>query len=236
MSDRAQDQVASLPLFPLANVVLFPYVRLPLYIFEPRYRQMTKAALEGGRHIGMVTVVPDQIEQIGGDPGVFPIGCAGRIQRCKQRSDGTYELMLEGIFRFRIDRELDRDDGRLYRSADVSVLEDPDLDLDPAPNRRNPAAEAIEQQRAEVHRRYATLLEREAPEFLDHFKSGKLEPIPDSVYVNTISMALDIDPLEKQSLLECPSTRARFERLLVVLEFKLANTLVSSPPGESPLQ
>lgn len=235
MSDRAQGQVASLPLFPLANVVLFPYVRLPLYIFEPRYRQMTKEALEGGRQIGMVTVVPDQIEQIGGDPGVFPIGCAGRIESCKQRSDGTYELMLEGVFRFRIDRELDRDDGRLYRSADVSVLEDPDLDLDPAPN-RDPSVQAIEQQRAEVHHRYATLLEREAPEFLDHFQSGKLEPIPNSVYVNTISMALDIDPLEKQSLLECPSTLARFERLLAVLEFKLANTLVSGASGEPPLQ
>ena len=45
-----------IPIFPLPAVVLFPRVRAPLHIFEPRYREMTRAALAGSRRIGMVTV------------------------------------------------------------------------------------------------------------------------------------------------------------------------------------
>ena len=53
------DELLRIPIFPLENVVLFPRVQVPLHIFEPRYRQMTRAALEGGRRIGMVVVRPD---------------------------------------------------------------------------------------------------------------------------------------------------------------------------------
>ena len=48
-----------LPIFPLASVVLFPNVQVPLYIFEPRYRQMTADALDGDRAIGMVLLRAD---------------------------------------------------------------------------------------------------------------------------------------------------------------------------------
>lgn len=231
MTDPVQQRVRSLPIFPLPSVVLFPFVRVPLFIFEPRYRQMTEVAIKSGGYIGMVTIVPDQVDQISGEPAVFPIGCVGRIESATQRPDGTYDLVLEGVSRFRIDREIDRDPRMLFRAADVDLLHEPDVDLSPAPNPDpDPTVRAVEQRRAEVHDRYSTLLEREAPEFLKHFRSGGLESIPNSVYVNSIAVALDISTLEKQSLLECPSTLTRFERLLAVLEFKLAD---ASPLGAS---
>ena len=52
-------QIESLALFPLSNVVLLPEVSVPLYVFEPRYRQLTRDALEGGQRIGMATVRPE---------------------------------------------------------------------------------------------------------------------------------------------------------------------------------
>ena len=52
-SDRDNELIEILPLFPLANVVLFPQLRVPLYIFEPRYRQMIEAALAGNARIGI---------------------------------------------------------------------------------------------------------------------------------------------------------------------------------------
>ena len=48
-------------LFPLSNVVLFPRVRAPLHVFEPRYRQMVEHALASERRIGMATVLPEHV-------------------------------------------------------------------------------------------------------------------------------------------------------------------------------
>ena len=46
----------TIPIFPLGNVVLFPGTHVPLHIFEPRYREMTQAAIQSNRRIGMVAV------------------------------------------------------------------------------------------------------------------------------------------------------------------------------------
>jgi Lon protease-like protein len=165
-SSGTGQRVEMLPIFPLPSVVLFPFVRVPLFIFEPRYRQMIKIAIERDGVIGMVTVVPDEIEMMAGDPAV----------------------------------------------------------------------RAIEEYRAQVHAQYTTLLEREAPEFHERFRSGQLDAIPNSVYVNSIAVALDISTLEKQSLLDCPSTFTRFERLLAVLDFKLAEPRLHSIANPTSLQ
>ena len=97
---------------------------MPLYIFEPRYRQMTRDALEGGMQIGMVTVRPDSVRDMVGDPPVFDVGCVGRIAHAQQRPDGTYQMMLIGESRFRILEEHARGPEQLYRSARVALLED----------------------------------------------------------------------------------------------------------------
>ena len=67
---------AALPIFPLSNVVLFPAIQTPLHIFEARYRQMVEHALAGDRRIGMVTVEPERVLDMSGDPPVFAIGSA----------------------------------------------------------------------------------------------------------------------------------------------------------------
>src|SRR5512147_373282 len=111
-----------LPLFPLSNVVLFPRVRAPLHIFEPRYRQMTEHALAGERRIGMVVVPPEHLERIAGDPPVYAIGCAGVISASQRLPDGRFHIMLDGTWRFRIQEELPHAPGRLYRLARVERL------------------------------------------------------------------------------------------------------------------
>ena len=64
-------QSDTIPIFPLHSVVLFPTQTVPLYIFEPRYRQMIADALEGVRRIGMVAVRPDHFAELAGDPPIF---------------------------------------------------------------------------------------------------------------------------------------------------------------------
>lgn len=227
MTDQGAERVEFLPIFPLDSVVLFPRVRVPLYIFEPRYRQMTEAALGGSGRIGMVTVVPEQVDLIGHDPELFPIGCAGQIKSSKKRGDGTYDILLEGVFRFRIEREIDRPEGQLYREAQVAILPDDESE---------PTGPEIQQLRTQVHQRYDRLLERIAPEHLEHFRSMGFDTMPHAVYANTISVSLSIDTVEKQSLLESSSTLVRLERLLAVLEFKLAEPLSRGPSNPASIQ
>ena len=71
-----------LPIFPLSNVVLFPNLQVPLHLFEPRYRQMARDALDGAGRIGMVVVRPDHVAEMASDPPIFPIGCAGTTRWC----------------------------------------------------------------------------------------------------------------------------------------------------------
>ncbi len=211
----------TVPLFPLATVALFPAVRLPLYIFEPRYQQMTGVALEGERVIGMVTVVPSgrtaDPATMAGDPEIYPIGCLGLIQAAKRRSDGTWDIALEGIARFEVDRELDRPEGRLYREARVRML-----DEEHAAEPEAEAQEEIDRLRVEVHRSYGAALRLLAPQHVDAFHAQNFDTVSDDLYANTVCLSLDIDTVEKQGLLECPGTRARLERVLAVLEFKIA--------------
>ena len=114
-----------IPIFPLPEVVLLPGEVLPLHIFEPRYRQMTEAALEAERLIGMVTVRPDACEEMGGNPPIYAVGCVGFINEHQRLPDGRYNVVLRGVKRFRVQSESAPDLERLYRLADARWLEDP---------------------------------------------------------------------------------------------------------------
>ena len=82
---------ASIPLFPLPNVVLFPNVFLPLHIFERRYRQMVADALDGDRIIGMTLLRPGYEANYEGRPSIYDIGCAGVITHSQPLADGPPE-------------------------------------------------------------------------------------------------------------------------------------------------
>jgi Lon protease-like protein len=96
------EQIESLPLFPLSDVVLLPEISAPLTLFEPRYRQMARDAIAGTNQIGMVTVRPDSVDQMEDDPPIFDIGCLGRIAHAQEQPDGTFQILLLGVDRFRI--------------------------------------------------------------------------------------------------------------------------------------
>src|SRR5260370_13052016 len=109
-------------LFPLPNVVLFPEALLPLHMFEPRYLQMTAEALADDRLIAMVLLKPGLEGQYRQRPPIHPVGCVGKIVAEEAFEDGTYDILLRGLFRVRILGEVEND--KLYRSAQVQELED----------------------------------------------------------------------------------------------------------------
>jgi Lon protease-like protein len=109
-------------LFPLPNLVLFPYVVQPLHIFEPRYRQMTADALEGDRLIAMATLAPGWESGYQGNPPIYPTICIGRIIKAEPLPDGRYNLLLLGLSRAHIVHEESSD--KLYRTAQTQLLEE----------------------------------------------------------------------------------------------------------------
>jgi Lon protease-like protein len=216
--DRDTDRLA---LFPLANVVLFPRVQTPLHLFEPRYRQMAEHVLAGGRTLGMVTVPPEHAAAMKGDPPVYAVGCAGVITQSQRQPDGRYNIVLEGTHRFRIEHEIERTEGRLYRVAAVEWLEDV---FDPAD------AERIAELRAHLIRLVS--------DFAKHSRAAKgveiseslFEELDDVTFVNSLSNAFAFAPEEKQGLLETDDVARRFERLEALLSFRLAEITTPGAP------
>jgi Lon protease-like protein len=107
------------PIFPLPNVVLFPHGLLPLHIFEPRYREMTRAALDGERLIAMALLKPGWEADYQGRPPVYDVVGVGRILQDAKLPDGRYNLLLAGVGRARILEEVQSEP---FREARVELL------------------------------------------------------------------------------------------------------------------
>ena len=84
--------------------MLFPNVFLPLHIFELRYRAMVGSVLEEDRIIGMVLLRPGWESGYDGFPA-YPVGCAGLITHAERLSDGRFNIVLQGLEKFRITGE-----------------------------------------------------------------------------------------------------------------------------------
>ena len=93
-------------LFPLPNFVLFPHVMQPLHLFERRYRELFEDALRGDGLIAMALLEPGWENDYEGRPALYPMACLGRISAYFQLSDGTYNVLVLGLRRVKLVREL----------------------------------------------------------------------------------------------------------------------------------
>ena len=105
-STQFSDLPASLPVFPLGGVLLLPYGRLPLNIFEERYLAMVDDALRSERLIGIIQP-SNEADSQQKSPPLYKTGCAGRITAFSETDDGRYLVTLLGVCRFNIDQEID---------------------------------------------------------------------------------------------------------------------------------
>lgn len=210
MEDRAAP--VSLPevlsVFPLTGVLLLPGTRLPLHIFEPRYRNMVHDALEAEGVFGMIQpFVPqdDNLPRPGAEraaPELYGVGCAGRIERWEKSPDGRYMVQLRGVSRFRVREELSLERGYRRVRPDYECFGD----------LRDAEAGTVDRPRlTRALRRYA-----QARGFAVDLE--RLDPIPDADLVNTLGVAVPFHPSEKQALLEAGTLGERERVLLSLLE------------------
>lgn len=91
---------AQVPVMPLPGALLFPHALLPLYIFEPRYRAMLEHALQHHRMVSVALIKPGCPEWHAAED-FFHVAGVGLIRACVGRSDGTSNLILQGLDRVR---------------------------------------------------------------------------------------------------------------------------------------
>jgi len=153
----------------------------------------------------MVLLQPGYEVDYEGRPPVYPIGCSGVIAHSVRLDDGRYHIVLRGLDRFRIVSE---DHARAYRRAAIETLFDPALEDD--------------------DRRDMSDLRASLAAFLgDSYQP--LSPMPDAEFVHTLAQSLDLEPLEKQALLESENLCLRARSLVQLLEMK--RLLAGMPAG-----
>jgi len=183
-------------IFPLSGAILYPGLQLPLHIFEPRYRAMIGDSLVRDRMIGMIQ--PQQ--PVEGAP-LYNIGCLGKIGDVEAMEDGRYNILLEGLTRFRVVREMVVTTP--FRQVEGELIPEPD-------------GEAL----AAVER---AMFEREARRFaiaqgyrVDWEQVTRLD---DHALINGVSQIAPFDSAAKQALLEANSISERCELLVQLMQF-----------------
>ncbi|MFC4291085.1 LON peptidase substrate-binding domain-containing protein [Sphingorhabdus arenilitoris] len=182
-------------IFPLSGAILFPGMQLPLHIFEPRYRALVSDAMARDRKIGM-------IQPVTGGHELFKIGCLGRIDEVEALEDGRYNLILEGLQRFEIIRELEVTTE--FRQVEANLWEEDEL------------GEALS-----IAERAS--LEMEARKFADAqgyaVDWNSVSQLDDYSLVNAIAQIAPFDFAAKQALLEAKGLDHRADLIVQMMAF-----------------
>ena len=181
--------------FPLSGAILFPGMQLPLHIFEPRYRALVSDSLARDRFIGMI-----QPQTEGVRPELFAVGCLGRIGDVEALEDGRYNIVLEGLQRFTVARELDV--STPFRQFDAELWEE------------NEEADVL----AIAER---ASLEQESKRYADSLGYAvdwqSVSQLDDYALVNAIAQIAPFDAASKQALLESRGLSARTDLIVQLM-------------------
>ncbi len=194
----------TIAVFPLPGAVLLPRSRLPLHIFEPRYLQMFEDVLKTPqRLIGMIQPSPVP----GDEDALYRIGCVGRVSQFSETEDGRYMITLSGLSRYRVIREVDGFSP--YRRCKVDWK---GFERDLGKSERDGGFDRT---------MFLGLLERFLARQHRTTDWEALKEAEDELLINSLSMLLELDPEDKQALLEAPSLTARRETLVTLIEYAL---------------
>ncbi len=200
MAPDGPDLPGEIGIFPLPGALLLPGGRLPLNVFEPRYLALIEESLKAERMFGMIQ--PDESAPVGEHgPGLYRVGCLGRLSSFAETEDGRFLVALSGVARFRVAEEVAPHRGfRRVRVDYAGFAADP-----------SPADPAVDRPRL------VTALRA-------YFRSKGIEANWEAIeraeiaaLVVNLCMVCPFDAREKQALLEAPDATARAATLEALL-------------------
>ncbi len=196
-----------LPLFPL-RTVLFPGADLPLRIFEPRYKAMTRELLESGGSFGVLLIRTGK--EVGGEAVPHDVGTTALIEDAREMVGGRFSLSTRGVQRFRVLRMLEP---RPYPYGVVELIDDTNYETD---RRLTSAMETV--------RATFPVYFRMALSLTDQWARGLSLPKHPHDLVNFLAPWLQVDEEVRQRLLELESASDRVAHLAEVIDDLLART------------
>ena len=199
-------------IFPLSNFIIFPESTVPLNIFEPRYVQMIDDAMKSHRMIGMVQ--PKKTGDLK-KPNLYNVGCVGKITSFNETDDGRYLIVLNGISRFEILKEISTN--KLYRVCKVNYEK---FSFDFKENREKinfSNLETILKDLKSIFNKKGYAINWSELEKQDLYNT-----------INTLSMASPISLEEKQTLLESLNVNDRKLKLEKILKTYLLDNFQNS--------
>ena len=195
----------SIPLFPLDNVLLLPFGKLPLNIFEERYIHMTLDSLKNHRMIGVIQPKNNNNE-------LFQMGCIGKITSYIETPDYRIVINLEGVCRFLIQNRNLTPKG--YYQADIEFEDylDDLNDMEPLMDR-------------------TTLIQK----YSNFFKMRKLDIDKEVLaetsnlqLVSTLTMLAPFNKIDKQAILESPNIMQRINTINSILDLNTFQVVPNS--------
>ncbi|MGH3245891.1 MAG: LON peptidase substrate-binding domain-containing protein [Trebonia sp.] len=224
-----------LPLFPLSTV-LFPGMRLPLHIFEERYRLLVEylRAQQEPLRFGVIAIRTGREVGADGVTALHEVGCVATVRQITPHPDGRFDLVAVGAARFRL---LRADDSLPYLQGEIEPLTDevvPGED-DAAGDRGDPGVLAFAVNRVQAgFRGYLNALADRGGRVIS------VADLPDEPLLLSyvVGAAMIIDLPERQSLLAAPSAlgRLRLERSLLARETAMLRATTSRPAPDYAFQ
>jgi uncharacterized protein len=188
-----------LPMFPLERV-LVPYDRLPLHIFEPRYREMIKQCMAGDAEFGVVLI--ERGREVGGGDQRFSVGTLARIVDAVELADGRWVLEAVGVGRLAVERWLEDDP---YPCAEVVALEDEESLTD---------LETLRLQMEHLMRTLALRAELGGVPVPTEFELSD-DPVVAAYHAAIVS---GLGPIDVQTVLEASGPEARLQLMATLLD------------------
>jgi len=191
-----------IPIFPLSNFIFFSRTTVPLNIFEPRYIEMVNDSMKGSRLIGMVQPkknLENSLDQL------YNIGCLGKITSFSETEDGRYLIVLNGLSRFKIIKEIKNE--KSYRECEISFN---DFQDDIKINTEEIKFSDLQF----IFKDLKNLFDRRGYSInWNELKKQNLEQT-----INTLAMASPFSLEEKQTLLETKNLNLRKKKLEEILK------------------
>lgn len=180
-------ELDAVPVFPLPGLVLFPGQRLPLHIFEPRYRAMVRDLVGSpAPYMAVACILSDATEPV---PPFCAVAGLGRLVSHQRLADGRFNILLEGVGRVRLE---ERPFVPPYRRARATVLAEPDP--------------------AEVDGLAQASLLAVAAGYLAEGRGGALGPSSVSALCLRLAERAVSDPAARQAILESATAAERVRR------------------------
>jgi Lon protease-like protein len=206
---QAEDLPSSVPLFPLNNVLLLPFGKLPLNIFEERYIKMALDSLKTHRMIGIIQPKNNNNE-------LFMMGCIGKITSYIETPDYRIVLNLEGVCRFALNERHLNPSGYINATVDCTKYVDDLKEMEPNLDRN------------QLIKKYSNF-----------FKIKKLDidrevlsETSNLQLLSTLAMLAPFNKIDKQAILESPNVKERINTINSILDLNTFQVVSRNSPNQ----